>query len=326
MATWVKALASLRFTLVILALLGAGILVSYQSEVRTTWALVVPLLLFAVNLSAAVATNPAFRSQVPLLVFHLALLSLILLVAAGRLTYLKGHVELSEGEAFGGQLTGHESGPWHQWRLDGVWFVNEGFTIDYAPGPKRGNTWNRVRWRDAAGAEQVALIGDQKPLVLRGYRFYTSFNKGFAPVFEWHPAQGGRPVAGTVHLPSYPAHESSQAQEWEVPGTGEKLWIMLQFDEVILAPDRPSQFRPPQRHVLVVRRGEVRQELRPGDHLDLAQGRLAYRGLTQWMGYTVYSDWTLPWLFAACAVAAASLGLHFWNKFSARPWDQPPPG
>ncbi|HSD61186.1 MAG TPA: hypothetical protein VLC55_10070, partial [Burkholderiales bacterium] len=154
------------------------------------------------------------------------------------------------------------------------------------------------------------------------YRFYTSFNKGFAPVFEWQPTGGARAVAGSVHLPSYPAHETAQAQEWEIPGTGETLWVMLRFDEVILAPDRPSQFRPPERHVLVVRRGEARQELKPGDYLDLPQGRLAYRGLARWMGYAVYSDWTLPWLFATCALAAASLGLHFWNKFSAHPWNQ----
>ena len=36
-------LASLKLTLVILLLLGIGVVVSYLSEVRTTWALVLPL-------------------------------------------------------------------------------------------------------------------------------------------------------------------------------------------------------------------------------------------------------------------------------------------
>ncbi|MBI2313874.1 MAG: hypothetical protein HYU77_15360 [Betaproteobacteria bacterium] len=318
---WLGRVASLKFTLAILVLLGIGVALSYQNRDGgwVTWLMVGPLALFALNLIAAIATHPTIRTQAWLLIFHLALLAIILLVAAGRLTYLKGAIELTEGEVFGGELTRAESGLWHWWRLDRVRFVNQGFTINYAPGVQREHTYNRVRWVDEHGIERTATIGDQTPLVLYGYRFYTSFNKGFAPVFSWYPAGGGAPRRGSVHLPSYPAKEFSQAQGWTLPGNL-KVWAMLQIDEVILDRDKASRFRAPEKHRLVLRIGDDRHELRPGGRVALPQGVLVYEGLRAWMGYRVFSDWTLPWLLASCALAVVSLALHFWRKFSAKPW------
>ncbi|MBI5910821.1 MAG: cytochrome c biogenesis protein ResB [Betaproteobacteria bacterium] len=314
-------LASLKLTLAVLVLLGVGVLANDPAAGGTAWLVAVPLFLGALNLSAAVLTNPVFRRQTALLTFHLALLALVLLAAAGRLTYLKGQLELAEGEVFHGQLTQSESGPWHRSQLERAQFVNEGFTIRYEKGMRRAETRNTVSWLDDSGGVQRAVIGDQEPLVRQGYRFYTSFNKGFAPVFVWHPADGSAARRGTINLPSYPIHEYRQALEWTVPGTRTPLWTMLQFDEVLLDPEQVSQFRLPEKHTLVVRIGEARHELAPGASLTLPQGVLVYERLSTWMGYTVFYDWTLPWLFAACVLAVASLGWHFWQKCAAQPWD-----
>jgi cytochrome c biogenesis protein len=165
------------------------------------------------------------------------------------------------------------------------------------------------------------VIGDHTPLVLEGYRFYTSPNKGFAPAFLWQ-RHGHEPLLGTVNLPSYPLRQFEQAMEWQPPGSAAKVWVMLQFDETILDPDKPSHFRLPKNHRLVVRVGQARHELRPGEGLDLPGGRLVYQGLRSWMGYQVFYDWTTPWLLAACFLAAASLGWHYWRKFAARPWHE----
>jgi len=159
------------------------------------------------------------------------------------------------------------------------------------------------------------------PLSLYGYKFYTSHNKGFAPVFTWH-SNAGEPVLGSVHLPSYPAHEYRQAQTWTPPGSKTAVWVMLQFDEVILDPDKTSEFRLPAEHKLVVRAGEERRELRPGESMRLADGVLEYNGLRSWMGYTVSYDFTLPWLLAAGVLAVGSMAVHFWRKFAVRPWDR----
>ena len=317
-----EALASLKLTLVILAGMGAGVVAAYVSATPTTWALIVPLAAFALNLVASVATNPVFRRQTSLLIFHLALIAITLLVATGRLTYLKGQLELAEGEVFDGQLTLEESGPWHPRRLDTLRFSNEGFSISYAKGVRRGATRNQVAWTTADGWLQRTVIGDQDPLILSGYRFYTSHNKGFAPTFIWQPNSGAPATLGTVHLPAYPLHEYKQALEWLPPGSKTPLWVMLQFDEVILDPAKPSEFRLPDKHQIVVRVGEERRELKLGESLRLAEGVLVYNGLRSWMGYTVFYDFTLPWLLAACVLAVVSLAWHFWSKFSTRPWDK----
>lgn len=316
-----RALASLKLTLLVLVALGAGVLAAYLSDTRTTWMLVGPLTLFAVNLSAAVATNPVFRRQTPLLVFHLMLIAIVLLIAIGRLTYLKGTLELTNGIPFAGELTSSEAGPLHNGRLADVRFVNEGFEIDYGAGVQRGATRNRVRWFDEAGYEHTAVIGDQQSLTILGYKFYTSSNKGFAPVFVWIPDIGA-PARGSIHLPSYPLNEYRQALEWTPPGSVLKLWTQLQFDEVILDPAKPSQFRLPERHKIVVRHGANRHELQPGERVKFSGGVLLYEGLSTWMGYTVFYDWTIGWLLAASIVAVLSLAWHFWKKFAARPWQQ----
>jgi len=91
---------------------------------------------------------------------------------------------------------------------------------------------------------------------------------------------------------------------------------------VILDPEQPSQFRIPEEHHLVLRVDEQRYELRPGDGVELRGGRLVYDELRTWMGFTVSSDWTLPWLFAASLFAVLSMAWHFWCKFNHRPWHE----
>lgn len=318
---WLPRLASLRLTLVLIVLLAAGTVTAYQLEAARTWPMVVPLLLLAINLIAAIACTPSFRRQGPLLMFHLGLLALILLVAAGRMTYLRGQLELTSGAEFAGELTHVDAGPLHAGNLAAVRFVSQGFEIDYDEGRKRGPTRNTVMWREPGFPPQIRVIGDQTPLILEGYRFYTSYNKGFAPLFRWEAAGGAQPEYGSVHLPSFPIYEYEQATEWSPPGSRTLVWIMLEHEEDLLDIGRPDQFRLPGEYSLIVRVDETRHVLQVGDAVDLPGGRLVFTGLTTWMGYNVFYDWTLPWLAAACAVSVASLGLHFWRKFSARPWD-----
>ena len=315
----IEAAASLKVTLWALPLLAFGILAAYFSETHNAWLLAAPLAVMSVNLACAIAVNRALRTRAPLLVFHLALIAIVLLVAAGRLTYLKGELELSTGETFEGALQKNESGPWHRSKLADASFTNHGFTIDYAPGVKRGATRNTVSWTDGAGRVQRGIVGDQEPLRLHGYRFYSTPNKGYAPVLTWRDARGAS--QGTVHLPPYPAHEYAQAVEWTPPGASAPVWLMLDIADPVLDPDKAWRFRVPEKHTLVLRIGEERHELEPGDRLDLAAGTLAYDGLTTWMGYSVFYDWTLPWLLAACLTAVASLAWHYAARFAAQPWD-----
>lgn len=319
-------LGSLKFALIILGVLALMVAALYLSEISSSAPLAVPFGLLSANLLAAITINPLFRRQTTLLIFHLALLGLVLLLAASRLTYLKGSVELTEGEQFEGRLVAQEAGPFHSMQtLEQIRFSNLGFQIDYAPGPLRQGIRNTIEIMGKGGVPLQVEISDQKPLIISNYRFYPTGNKGFAPTFLWRPAAGGPPIIGSVHLPSYPLHEYGQAREWTPPGTQLHLWTLLEFDEVILAPDRRSEFRPPKQHRIVVRSGERRWELTPGGAVFLPEGHLEYQGLRGWMGYTVFYDWTIPWLLATCLVSVGALGAHFWFKFTAIPWNEKNP-
>jgi cytochrome c biogenesis protein len=316
------ALASLKLTLVGLLFLGMATVIVYQLDQTATPWLAAPLLLLALNLMAAVATNRVFRRQMPLLVFHLALIVLVLLAAAGRMTYLKGQTEVTEGAAFEG-LTGMQAGPWHGGRLDQLYFVNDGFEISYVAGPVLDRNVSRVRWRDARGQEQRGEIEQNQPLVLLGYRIYPTSNKGFAPLFVWQANQRG-PLLTAVHLPSFPANADAQAQTWRPPGSTDDIWLMLNVEQKLIPSDRASQFRLPDDRKLVLRHREIRYELQPGERLILPDGTLEYRDLRTWMGYRIFYDWTIPWMLAACAMAVLSMGWHFGKKFAATPWNTTP--
>lgn len=304
---------SLRTTLAGMGLLAAAAFAGQVGGAWGRWGLSLATALLCLNLLAALVVHPAFRRQLPLLVFHLALMALVVLVAVGRLASLDGHFELTEGVTFDGRLIESAAGPWHRNRLARLDFQHRGFEIDYAPGRKRGATRNRLAWLGSDGSAQTAVIGDHRPLVMAGYRIYTSPNKGFAPLLTWRPAKG-EPVSGAVHLPSYPMHELRQSREWPLPD-GRVAWVMLQFDETLIDPNAQATFRLPTTHRLVLRLGELRAELAPGERIDIGGGTLVYEGLRTWMGYRVSYDPTLPWLLAAALLAALSLAWHYTQRF-----------
>lgn len=301
---------SLRSTLALLALLAA---VAFARP--AFMALGVVMAALALNLGAAIVVHPAFRRRFALLVAHLALLALVLAAGLGRLLALDGRFELTEGLPFEGQLLDRVAGPLHRERLGALRFTHHGFEIDYAPGRKRGATRNAVSWVDGEGRARQAMIGDHVPLVLDGHRFYTSSNKGFAPVLRWQP-DGGEAMRGAVHLPSYPMHELRQSRPWTLPD-GREAWVMLAFDEALIPPEAVARFRRPEVHRLVLRLGDARHELAPGESVAVPGGRFTYDGLATWMGYRVAYDPTLPWLLVAALLASLALAWHYAATFVA---------
>ncbi len=311
-------LASLRLTLFnLLLLLGAlAYLYDRGGEAEASVALVLPLSLLSLNLVAAVLSNPAFRRQLPLLLFHLALLAVIVLAALGRLSYLRATSEVVSGAEYSG-MDRVKAGPWHSGAKDAIKFENLGFRIDYKPGLKRDATVNRVRWRDEAGIPHTQEIGDHVPLVLHGYRFYTSSNKGFSSIFRWEPRQGEAQLE-SVNFLSYPGNKDRQTASGTLGG--ESVKVSLSIREQLIDPTTQSEFRLPNEHDVMVDFSWRVATLKPGESVTIPAGRLVYVGLTTWMGYDVFYDWTMPWLLAACVLAVLALGWHFWRKFAARPW------
>jgi hypothetical protein len=314
-----KALASARLTLAFFLLMAAASLASVYYPEHITAFVTPPLALLLLNLVAAILSVPRFRADLPLLLLHLALLALVALMAGARLYYFKGVVRLSAGAEFKGEYMHIERGPLHGDDASRLRFANEGLK-EYAPPGGWPVTYNRVRWEDSDGSPQWTDIGNDRYLVLDGYRIYATKSRGFEPMFEWHPTQGG-PELGTVAVPYTFADDFPEAITATLPG-GKEVWVQLISSEKgELDGTREDLGAHSLAHTLTLRADDQRFEMKPGTSVELSGGRLTYRELGTWMIYRVVYDPTPPWMTASVLVGAASL---LW--FYARLWRKPRPG
>jgi cytochrome c biogenesis protein len=311
----------LKFTLLGMGLLAGAAVFSYGNPQSTPmWVLVVPMAILAVNLSAAIATNPRINQQPGLLVFHVCLLLIVILAAVGRLTHLDAHLELVVGTEFSPEnLMEVNAGPLHMGELDDVQFVQGPFTVQYAPGIKRGLTHSHVNVKSATGEWEEKVVGDDRPLVIEGYRFYTTFNKGFSPILTWFP-DNGEPVTGSVNMPSYPLFEYKQDNRWTPPGETKEIKFWLQLDTGMDENRHWTLDGRTSSGVLIVTRGEERKEVPMGQSLRLDNGVLRFDALTTWMGYRLFYDPTIQWLFFVSIAGVFGLAHYLWKKTNLQPW------
>lgn len=301
-------LASTRLTSAACVALGVAVAAALAWPEASAWLITTPLAVLALNLAAALRVFPRLRRG-GLGLFHFCLLACLLLVAWGRLTHFDGHVHIADGQEFDPAAVEVDSrGPWHGDGLQRLAFLQGPFTVTYAPGVQRKHTTSQVELR---GEQQWREIGDDTPLVLEGYRFYTTPNKGFAPVLTW-TAAGAAPVTGVVMLPSYPVNDWQQVHHWTAPGGA--VWSLAlrtkPIDEVnawTLAPATTNS-------VLVAEIAGQRHELRPGDEVRTAAGVLRYDSLAGWMGYRIFYDPTLIPLLWISLLGVGGLAWHLWKR------------
>ncbi len=305
-----KLLASSRLTLIGLAWLAASVIAHYQLPGLPSWQLAMSMAALAINLAAALLVKPALRASAGLYVFHLALLVLMLLAGWGRMTHLDGRVEIVEGQSFtDARNEVKRSGPWHRDRLNEIDFVQGSYTIDYRPGLRRAHTRSEV----FAGRERHA-VGDIDPLVLSGYRFYTTHNKGFALIVTWMP-ESGQAETGAIHLPSFPMNDWRQESDWQPEGGPNLKWVLdpgvkLDYQQAWKLDSR--QLKP----VLKIHGKQQVIELNPGQSTIVPGGSIRFEGVRGWMGYRIYYDPTLPWLLAIALVAVGALAWHLLGRMA----------
>jgi hypothetical protein len=309
MTGWLRSLASGRLTMAGFALLGAAALLSLRWLAMPAAGLVLPIALLAVNLAAAIATRPALRCG-GLGLFHFALLAFLMLAAVGRLTHLDARVEVAQDGSYDPalvEITGQ--GPWHGDGWKRLRFGQGSWEVDYAPGVKRTRTRSQI-WLPEDDTPR--MVGDDTPLLLEGYRLYTTPNKGFAPLLTWQQAGAG-PVQGLLHMPSYPLFEWKQENAWTAPdGTALRFWLRMeralpQDARWTLSPrDMPA--------LLVVEVAGARHELRPGETLALPHATLRYEKLMGWMGYRIFYDPTMVPLLLVSLLGVAGLAWHLWRR------------
>jgi hypothetical protein len=61
---------------------------------------------------------------------------------------------------------------------------------------------------------------------------------------------------------------------------------------------------------LNVRLGALTHALAPGETIAMPGGRLRFEAIRGWMGYKVFRDPALPWLFVSASLALAGLLWH----------------
>jgi len=304
-------LSSPRLTLAGFALLAVGTIATYDRPEASAAGIVVPLTLLSLNLAAALATRPVLRRG-GLGLFHFALLALLMLVGAGRMTHFDARVEVAEDALLDPALvevTG--AGPWHGTAWRQLSFRQGGYDVAYAAGLKRAHTRSQV-WLPGEG--QARVVGDDTPLVIEGYRFYTTHNKGLAPVLTWQ-GDGALPLRGSLHMPSYPLFDWKQENRWTAPD-GRELRFWLRIDKPL--PEEAWTLDPHELPaVLIVESDSARHELRPGESLQLPGATLRYERLTGWMGYRVFYDPTLLPMLLVALLGVFGLGWHLWGRSGA---------
>lgn len=319
------ALASLRLTFACLVAAATIAVVSQLTDRPFALYLAAPFALLFINLVAALVVTPKMRQQPGLLGFHLALAILALLAAFDRLMAFSGHVEVTAGAAFDPALVQASAGPLHRPSLSEIAFIQGDFTIQYSPGMKRRETVSHVRVPDGGTGWRTISFGDDRPLIASGYRFYTTFNKGFAPVLTYVDGTG-QSHSGAVHLPSYPLNYYKQGTDWLPPGAGQAIKLWLHLPDQVYEEDARWEFETPQNTKLVVMQGDERHELRPGDEMATHDGILRYDGLRSWMGYTIDYAPLTPWMLGAVVVGVLFLAWHVLSKQLRKPWCEAPDG
>jgi len=283
------------------------------------------MMLLAVNLFAAILTNQRINENIGLLTFHVCLLGLLLLAAIGRMTHLDAQVEIMQGMAFDAKsIMDIRKGPWHeQDNLAKVNFRQGPFTVQYEASLRRGLTHSYVQVKQANRWKEK-VVGDDRPLIIDGYRFYTTFNKGFSALLTWIP-NSGEPISGVINMPSYPLFEYKQDNLWAPPGEKPlKFWLRLKTSM-----DENASWVLDGRNasgVLVINSGDRRVELQPGESMALTTGQLRYDQMSVWMGYRIFYDPTLQWLFFASVIGVMGLAHYFWQKINLQPWMHEQPG
>jgi len=321
MRIFFKKLSSLKITLVGMVLLVIGASLSYGNPDGTSiWVLVIPLVLLALNLIAAITTNPKINQQTGLLVFHVSLLLILLLAAIGRLTHMDAHLELVVGTEFDpDKLLETNAGPLHFKNFDNVHFVQGPFTVEYAPGMRRGLTHSHVKVKTATGEWEDREVGDDRPLLIDGYRFYTTFNKGFTSILTWTPS-GAEPITGTVNMPSYPLFDYKQDNRWNPPGSDKEIKFWLQLNAGMKEDDHWVLDGRTSSGVLIVTTDDKRHEVQLGQSVQLSDGQLRFDALTMWMGYRLFYDPTIQWMFFVSIMGVLGLAQYFWKKTNLQPW------
>ncbi len=313
-----RRLASAKLAFAGMSALVLAVLYSYFNQSASLYIIALPLMLLALNLLAAIVFNTRIRGNAGLLLFHIALLAIAVLSALTQLTHMQGRIEIASGQFFeANNMVITRQGPLHSTdSMESIIFRQGGFEIDYAAGLRRGETRSSVITDDSH-----KTVGDNVPLVVDGYRFYTTSNKGYAAVIAWQDRDSLQ--YGVINFPSFPLYSWKQENSWLAPDGSQLHFKFMPATQV----DEGGNWRFSSEQLT----GELMIRLEDGTETVLLQGesirigkhRLTFETMTTWMGYSIFYN---PWLNAFLVFAmlgVVGLGLHYYQRFSPEVSQQP---
>ena len=311
-----RKLASLRLSLIGMALLAVLAVVASRNADVDAGITVVPLTILVVNLLAALLTNRSFRAQTGLLVFHVGLLLVFACIALTVLLRFDGHAEVLQGAVFDASLVETvEQGRWHDNRLADLEFYQGDIRINYLPGLNRQDTHSTIEYRAPGGELRRMTIGDTRTATIDGYHVAATFNKGFAILLQW-TGEDGREILGAVHMPSFPEFDWKQVTTWTTPA-GQELELELDFDQPVSSDTAEWTFGDTSMpySVRVTAADRAPGTLREGEWARFEGGIVRAVGLRTWMAYQIEYLPILPWMFIAAMLAIIGLGMHFARRY-----------
>jgi hypothetical protein len=308
----ITALASLQMTLTGLFFFSLGLIFILYNYPTPTIALSPGFGLLLVNLVCAIVIKEKIHHNPALLIFHLALLVFMCLLICSRLSYMKGWLQLNEGETFS-QMTGilHQ-GPFYPEDLSQIAFRQ----LNYKTRITRGSLTKTQSFIALPDSKQPIIIQDQTPLIVGAYHFTLTGKIGYSLLFNWK--SGFEHYNGHVILPRYNRH-SLLTHQWTIPNTDLSLELLLDMDTDSAMVDN---FKLPTHYQLVISHQKNIINLKTGQSHHFKQGQLTFLGLKRWIGYDVFYDWTIPWLLVAVLLAIASLGTFLWQKMNKKSWHE----
>lgn len=311
-----RKLASLRLTLVGMALLAVLAVFASRSAELDAGVTALPLVILVLNLFAALLTNRSIRGQTGLLVFHVGLLLVFACIGLTVLLRFDGHAEVLQGAAFdASQVETVEQGWWHDNRLDDIELYQGEVRINYLPGLNRQDTHSTIEYRADSGELRRTTVGDTRTARIDGYRIAATFNKGYAVLLLW-TGEDGREILGAVHMPSFPEYDWKQVTTWTTPA-GQEVELELDFDRPVSSDTEAWAFGKTSLPyaVQVSVPDAPAQRIREGQSARLVGGAVTAVDLRVWMAYRIEYQPFLPWMFVAAMLSIAGLALHFVGRF-----------
>jgi len=307
-------LSGLPLTLLGLVTFLAGVLPVVTGYVSATSGLALGYSLLLINLVFAILVREKIKNNPFLLLFHMALLLMLLAVGVSRLTYFKGWVQIAVDHPITEPSGVISKGPWHPNRFTNTRVALKEFSAEYREGGSRKSQKSVIQ----VGDNKLVRVDDAETADILGYQFTISKNLGFALEFMWIGSDGNL-IQGVSHFPSIIAYPETQGIDLQLPGVEKSIWIGL--DIVSKRQDFfTPEFRVPDDYSYTVMSTSGPLMVTPNSAVSLPEGQLMLNGLVPWIGYDLYYDPSIYFLLFTSLIGVCALALFLWQRQGKTSW------